>query len=453
MSSNSSVESFSVWEDQSLCGLSQSLDGNQIATVMAGEPSRMSVNANSKITLSYIRYKPRRRCLALHRIDPASDSGGELVSPFGPTGPTGLEDSLVAKALTRAGFQKQQQLLQRFSGGCQSWLADPLRQIIYVRFPLDQRLEAVRKVYDPQVQNRVLRRVVGGEQGWRLQAMRPLAYKPERRFVIGVRDSEGCERTIKFHSTERFTAAVGRLQLLAESGLEAPELLHVCERYRAVCLEYLPGTSLTVMLAGGGGLHEIAALVGSKLAHMHQQPLASSWSRIADSRHERLTELAESMRVLSPELGARAAEIVTRVLHRLEATRGETALCHGDFYAKQVLVDRGDVQFIDFDQVGPGDRYGDVANFVAQLHWRKLAGDFGFSRLQSVSESFLDGYRRAYPRFDQERYQAQLAAALLRCAMHPFRNAMPGWRAGVEHLLEEANFVVTGERPKVEFFE
>jgi hypothetical protein len=44
-----------------------------------------------------------------------------------------------------------------------------------------------------------------------------------------------------------------------------------------------------------------------------------------------------------------------------------------------------------------------------------------------------------------------LAAALLRCAMHPFRNAMPGWRAGVEHLLDQANFVVTGERSKVEF--
>ncbi|XZE51909.1 phosphotransferase [Planctomycetaceae bacterium SH139] len=448
MSIMSVAEPAMVWEDRPLIGLSQCLQGKQIAAVLANEPSRLGSTADRQILLQYIRYKPRRRCLTVHRLMPTGNSVRESASPARATQQEGL---LVAKALTKEGFLKQQQILQRLSGNCLSWLADPMLQLILLRFPLDPRLDAVRKVYDPQAQNRVLRRVVGGKHGWRLQAMRSLAYKPERRFVAGLRDSEGFERTIKFHSADRFADAVKRLQLLADSRLPSPKLMHVCERYRAVCLDYLPGTSLTVLLAGSGGVHDIAELVGSELAQLHQQPLASSWSRIVAIRPERLTELADTMRVLSPALSVRTAEIVTRVLHRLESTRGETTLCHGDFYAKQILVDQGDVHFIDFDQVGPDDRYRDVANFVAQLHWRERAGDFGFPRLQAVSESFLAGYRRVFLRFDEERYQAQLAAALLRCAMHPFRNAMPDWQAGIEALLEQANAVVTGERPKGHF--
>jgi aminoglycoside phosphotransferase len=427
-------------EDHYLSGLSHCLNAQSIAAVVRSEPFRLGRSAKSVVRLKYIRYKPRRRCLALHCMSatdkPAMDSPA-----------AGPGDFLLAKALTKAGFAKQHQSLQQSSADRHLWLADPLRQIIYLRFPLDQRLRAVQKVYDPAAHNRVLRRVVGGEHGWHLQAMWPLAYKPERRFVVGVQDCAGDQWLVKFHAVERFADAVCRLQLLAQSGLVSPQLMHVCERYHAVCLEYLPGTCLTQLIACDRGHYEEAALAGMKLAQLHQQPMAGAWLRLPQSRHERLGDLADSLRVLSPELGVRTTAIVSRVLHHLKSTRGDTAICHGDFYAKQVLVDQADVRFIDFDQAGPGDRYGDVANFVAQLHWRELAGDFGTDSRVAVSEAFLDGYRQSHRQFNELRFRAQLAAALLRCAMHPFRNAMPDWQMGVEVLLAKACAVLDWDQP------
>ena len=141
---------------------------------------------------------------------------------------------------------------------------------------------------------------------------------------------------------------------------------------------------------------------------------------------------------LSPAVGQPAREIANEVLRRLANTSSKLAVCHGDFYAKQVIVDRGAIHFIDFDQVGLADRYTDVANFVAQLHWRNLMGDMEANDVQVISEAFLTGYRRVSRRFDYERFRAQLAASLLRCAMHPFRNALANWEDGTRRLLEHA---------------
>jgi aminoglycoside phosphotransferase len=353
------------------------------------------------------------------------------------------EIMVVAKALTDDGFAKQVPALRRISESNQRCFADPANQVLFLRFPLDQCLPAVQKVYDPGVQNRVLRRVVGAAKPWLFESLHRLAYKPERRFVCLVRGLDGIDRIVKFHAKDRFAEAVTRLRMLEQAKVASPKIVNVSSRYQAVCLEYLSGSPLGDLLASESDCSGVLAEVGSALARLHASAVNSCWLSLPMRRFQRLTELSDSLGVLSSDLGCLAGEIVKQVIRRFEATGRSIALCHGDFYCKQVLVDHGGVRFIDFDQVGPADRYADIANFVAQLYWRRLNGDRGLNCVREFCEVFLDGYRRVSGHFDDDRFRVQLAGALLSCSMHPFRNALPNWEEGVEDLLQKARSAIT----------
>lgn len=405
--------------DSSLPGLASVFSAGNLRAIADG----FRLDSTQAITakLNYVRYKPHRRCLMLYRIKSSIS-----------------EDLIVALALTKAGFDKKRQAMKRFGSDHQRWLAEPSDQVIYSLFPMDHRLPAVQKIYDLGSQTRVLRRMIGKRKGFFPQSLERLAYKPERRFVGLVHDNEGCERVIKLHSQERFKDTVERLLLLEQTDVDAPKMIHACSRYNAVCLPYLPGRSLSELITGRNCPRELITAVGMKLAKLHLQPITSAWCELPAIGQERLREIGESLTFLSPPVGSFATEIATEVTRRLANTESQLAVCHGDFYAKQVIVDEGAIHFIDFDQVGLADRYSDVANFVAQLYWRNLMGDTEASDVEVIGDAFLDGYRRACRQFNEERFRAQLAAALLRCAMHPFRNALPDWETGTNRLLQLA---------------
>ena len=406
--------------------------GSQIQDQLGG----LAGTDGSETTLQYVRYKPHRRCLAVHRL-----ASSLVANNFSDSDPLRIE--IIAKALTKESFEKRFQALQYRASDHQMWLVDHEDQIIYLRFPLDDRLQAVQKAYNPDSRTRVLRRMLGAKHGWQPRSLQRLAYKPERRYVGLVQDHDGVKRVVKLHSAERFDDAVQRLVLLDKASIGAPRILHVSPRYHSVCLQYVDGNSLGDAIYGGQYPRELIKAVGMKLARLHHQSLAAQWSTVTAPQHERLSEIAASLLFLSPQLGQRAKEVVNDTLRHLAGTQSEIALCHGDFYAKQVIVDNDNIHFIDFDQAGPADRYQDVANFVAQLYWRNLIMESETNDPLAISNAFLDGYRRGSRQFVEDRFRAQVAAALLRCAMHPFRNAIPNWEVGTAKRLQLAHSALT----------
>ena len=111
-------------------------------------------------------------------------------------------------------------------------------------------------------------------------------------------------------------------------------------------------------------------------------------------------------------------------------------LIHGDLCARQVLITERDVRLIDFDSAGLGERYQDLGNFVAKLHWQRMRLEMdGESFVERHADAFLRGYRHRNPDFVERSFRIQLAAGLIRCATHPFRHAHSDWEDCAYRLL------------------
>jgi aminoglycoside phosphotransferase (APT) family kinase protein len=157
-----------------------------------------------------------------------------------------------------------------------------------------------------------------------------------------------------------------------------------------------------------------------------------------------LHELAHYISLICPQLAKLATLVVNQTMTRLSSLRPTFGMIHGDFYGKQVLVQDSQIRFIDFDQAGIGDRYQDIANFIAKLYWRAMQlSDVAFTdaaeRAAELADSFLAGVITGFPSLNVAACKAHLAAALIRCATHPFRRARNNWAAETELLLKLAH--------------
>ncbi len=153
---------------------------------------------------------------------------------------------------------------------------------------------------------------------------------------------------------------------------------------------------------------------------------------------ETLRAVVHDLAWLLPSERTRLATLVDAVTAHAPDATGHASPIHGDFYAKQVLLEGDGVGLIDFDEATLGDPHVDLALFVAHLE-RDVCRD-GLTEAQAAAArgALLDGYDDAGGVWSPRRLELRLADALLRLAPHAFRHRHPRWPSLTRALIDRS---------------
>ena len=169
-------------------------------------------------------------------------------------------------------------------------------------------------------------------------------------------------------------------------------------------MQRVAGTRMdAIMVATPSRIPGLVGQLAAAQAALHRLPVpewaqaGSGWS-LADKRLE-LTRSLVAQGLRGPL--AEALERTERIVPLLEVS--EPVICHGDFHARNLLVDADTVWVIDWTDAGIGDRHGDIAR--TEWTFRSTAVLLSGETERPVSRApdsalaggYLSSYRREFP--------------------------------------------------------
>lgn len=400
-----------------LPGLGLALDADAAAQAFADAFPALGVRG---ATPTYVRYKEATNCLAGYRLSCAD----------------GLRDAYL-RTHARPGDPKLRKILGA-AGHC-AVAVDA--HTVAVVCPYDSELPVLARLADQAGGSRLLVRILGVTEDWRLHRVR---YNPERRWVGRLEASGHAPLAVKVQREDAHRRAVAGARAFAAAGLPAASLVAKSDRHGVTVYQWLSGPTVAQHLAssaglplagGGAGGSATAAVrsVGEVLAAVHANPDAGRPLARGPAEEAGLAAAARTVTTLCPSLSTRT-DALTALDLRAAATRER--LLHGDFSLDQVVLGPGGPAFVDFDRAARGDPHIDLAQVLADLAVRRLAGpcdDGG-----AVADAVLAGYEAAGGHTEPRALAALTAGRLLRLASEPFRRRQPGWAAATEAIVEEA---------------
>ncbi|HEV2809674.1 MAG TPA: phosphotransferase [Acidimicrobiales bacterium] len=413
-----------VHRDQAVPGLALVLDDDALTShLRTGWPELGLVSARA----TYVRYKPGTSCLVAYRFD----LGDTEVPAFAKAYRQG-EQAKVAKA-------------QGKGGAAVVTLGD---LVMVARVGGDRDLPAATILGEPSRHRRLLRRVLPDAAECWDTAPQFLRYKPERRWV-GVVEHEGEPvALVKAYRRDDLDRAYAGLCFAGTISPVTPRLLGVSRRMAALATTWVPGDTLSDLLAGPGGSAVTLSAAGAALAALHAGPSSGLPVAMADDDAAALASAADHLCVLSPHLAATVTALVASLAPRLADAPEESRPRHGDFSPDQVVLARAGPALLDFDNAEFGDPAADLGQFVASLLADGLMSDAGLAvPAASWPTDFLTGYESAGGVAGADRITDHTAAALVRLAVEPFRTRAPDWPARTEALLEHASLLMARTGP------
>ena len=374
----------------------------------------------------YLRYKPATSCLVAYRVE----AGGAEHDLHALTW-CGGEGPRFDKAESR-------RLVPGPLGpGLLRW--DDVPAALW-SFPNDLEVRALNRLGEPAARRRLLWRLARHRPELQDAAFEPLAYKPARRFVGKLTAANGAQAVVKLYSRSSWAARTSIEQAPdSVERLRLPETLGRSERHRAALLDWLPGELLTDLLRRTELPCVELEAAGAALAELHGGDGSDLPLRDPAFGDEGLLALAETLGRLAPERAGATAEVARGLAAAFgrSAREAELVPVHGDLHAKQIVVDGGRVGLLDLDRAARSSRAEDLGNLLAHLERDGVLGRLAAERASAAGSAFLDGYRRAGGAMPEPaELDRQRAAAMLRLAMHPFRNREPEWRERVGLLLD-----------------
>lgn len=416
-----------VHRDQAVPGLALVLDDDALTSCLrTARPELGLVTARA----TYVRYKPGTSCVVAYRFH----MGGQEVLAFAKAYRQG-EHAKVAKAQGKGGTA-----------------VVTLGELVTVaRVGGDRDLPAATILDQPQRHRRLLRRLLPDAAECWTAIPRCLRYKPERRWVGVVEHEDEPVALVKAYRRDDLVRAHAGLRFAGTISPVTPRLLGVSTRMAALATSWVPGESLSDLLARPGGAAATLRAAGEALAVLHAGPPSGLPVATADDDAGALASAADHLCTLDPHLGAVVAPLVASLGPRLSAGAPAGARPrHGDFSPDQVVVGRAGPALLDFDNAEFGDPAADLGQFVASLLAVGLNESAAGAPGASWPTDFLTGYEAAGGVAGPGRIADHTAAALVRLAVEPFRTRTPDWPARTEAMLEHASVLMarTGSKAR-----
>ena len=417
--------------DRALPGLRVLLDADTFVSLIRDAcPDRAIASARP----TYLRYKPGLSCLAAYTL--AVEGEEVMVHAHAYAGDSREKYSKLTgpDEVVRGELGRGHMLL-------------PEHGLVVSVFPNDRKLKALRRLATAEGLARLLYKLDPGLDV-RAARLRVLSYKPERRMVARL-DVNGRPRAVVRTYTEAaYEVARHNARAFASGGtLRIAGYLAKSDWQQTLALEYLEGKPLNHLICGDAYAGPSVVLrVAEALAELHAQvPNGVLLQVPRDQRRQRLSELAEWIGFLLPDLSRRAGELACALVDGLATVALGRGFAHGDFYASQVLIEERSgigggggcsVAVLDLDEAREGDPYTDLASFAAHLASDAIGGHVPRDRVGPLVASFNEHYARVTRRPLPRHLPLYTAIAIFRLMPHPFRRRETDWPARTAALLD-----------------
>lgn len=415
-----------IRRDPDLPGLATVLDGDVLLDTLHSRYHHTGVE-DTKCT--YLRYKPGTSCLVGYQVDTKQ----------------GIIE-LNVKALRKDDHSKfpaarATSTTSGAFGRATEILAD--RSVVVSFYPTDAEVSALWQMGDTASRNRLLKKLLPQYPDLWDGAVRTLRYRPERRCVLQLDVGDIPRAVIRLYTASGYPQARRSTKAVVSRGcLRIGRRLGRSNRDHALAVEWLNGQLLSDVIADPSWHPSRLSHVGEAIAELHAQS-GKTLSRLTGTMQGRsLIEVAKYLGQICPPQADRAANLARRLAQSLEDKPAADCTIHGDFYAKQVLLDGDSVAVIDLDEAVRSDPAADLGNFVARLQRDALRGDLPSARVSELKAVLLEGYRRVAPGLIGRRVDLYSAATLVRLAPHHFRGRAPDWPERIEANLDRAEAIL-----------
>ncbi|HYO50385.1 MAG TPA: phosphotransferase, partial [Chloroflexia bacterium] len=224
--------------------------------------------------------------------------------------------------------------------------------------------------------------------------------------------------------------------------LKVPRRIGHSDRHNVLAFEWMQGRLLSDALADPNLDLTAVKRVGVALAEGHAQSVAKLVPLTREAEASTLLSVAAGLSFLCPHLAGRIQGLARTLAGMLMSEPPVYKPIHGDFYAKQVLLDGDSVVILDFDAASAGDPAADLGLFTAHLERGALRRNVPSDRLAPLSHVLLEGYASTTHQSPSERVGLYTAAGLLKLAPHPFRNLQRDWPQGIEATIARAEAIL-----------
>jgi len=279
-------------------------------------------------------------------------------------------------------------------------------------------------------------------------------YVPRRRALFRHRAPEGAGYPsvyIKVYAPDAYRIArrnhklIRRAHRAGELDFQPPRVLLTSGRRRCIVLKRLRGKPFTKTIKACRT--EEFAGVGSALGSLHRCSIrpASVWT--PDLELTGLRDAVRDMRAALPPLAPRLDALVDRfVAGRAALAFDQRAPIHGNLFGDQILLRRGCVRIVDWDDLCYGDPMFDVGRMLAHaclvcrrkgVHPNKLARA-STALLEAYSASV--GHAPAGPRLAWQ----TAVALLLRAKISALRPLTRDWQLDIAACVQEAERIMDG---------
>jgi len=318
-------------------------------------------------------------------------------------------------------------------------LAD--QAVLITAFPNDARLPVLRKLADPTARRRLLRGLLPGREEFWLGELRPLRYRPGRRYVAELRAPGDARVLLKVGTTKAHLRSRRNATAFRSSGpLRVARLLGAADPYRLLAYEWLSGTVQFDLWSGPTVDREAVVTVGAALATLHAQSPDGLERRTADEVVDDLRSVASEIGFLCPWLARRADDLARRLTAQVTRAPPMRASIHGNFSSRHVLVDGAEAGIVDLDWACRGDPAGDLGSVLAEVERHVLCDRIPRGRVERFRDDLSRGYGSVLPL--PERIEFFTAVELFRGARIPFRRNEPEWPERTGHLVRGAEAMV-----------
>ena len=408
-----------VRRDRHLPDLALLLDADRLSARLKSTLGRPDI---TRVEVAYLRYKPAQSCLAACRAEVDGRWVEFVAKAYRPSAVGKLRKATTAAAIPGP-------------LGPGRFVLDQSSIVVSV-FPNDQRLPRLARLATPDSVARLFARIPNhAGVGARLETLR---HNPERRFVGKLVLDTKDIATVRCYTRSDFEAMVAKAVAVKTRGpLRVARLLTRWKRWHMLVFEWLDGELLEYAIRQRSVQPSDMALVGSALAHLHDQEGRKLPRRTGAIDAAAVSALSHHLAFLHPPIARLVRQLARRVTAGLLSQVDGVSPLHGDFYAKQVLLDGSTAAFVDFDESSLGNPAIDLARFRADLEASSLAGNLDGCDVEPLFDHLLEGYRVVRRTLPAD-LNLHIAAHLLRVAAHPFRVRDPGWPQTLEAILDRA---------------
>ena len=412
--------------DPNLPGLATLLDPEAFSEAL----HRAAPDANlQSVHPVYAKYTPGTNCLIGYRCQ----INGNTIPIYAKAYPAGSVKKLL-KARAKPGIAGPL--------GPGRLALDTLSTVVSV-YPNDGKVKALPLIADQTHRELGLREVFPHQPALWNGTVRPLAYKPERRLVARLDTHAGPQAVLKTYTRHGYEAPSQVNQRFRPCGvLRLASAIGRSDQYQTLAFGWLPGRALSDALLDPAFSAGEMELVGAALAELHRQE--AERLPLQTGAHVAKVLLAETdtLGVLSPTIAPRAQALAQKLAAQMATSAPCDRPVHGDFHARQILLDGKTAAILDLDQMCQGDPYHDLGFFLAHLEREEIRGRLAPERVPVLRERFLAGYAATTGKpMAASHLNAYTSTLLLRLAPRFFRYREADWPDRIERAVARAEAI------------